>query len=83
MRISLGECKHASAVMSRKADHRKTGMISPYLSQPILPLAMALPRMLEEIETKLANKKIGAAEKWRLRLRAGLIRRLLAPELIT
>jgi len=28
--------------------------------------------MLAEIETKLANKKIGAAEKWRLRLRAGI-----------
>ena len=47
-------------------------MISPYLTQPILPLAVALPRMLEEIETKLANKKTGAAEKWRLRLRAGI-----------
>ena len=58
-------------------------MISPYLTRPILPLAVALSRMLEEIETKLANQKIGAADKWRLRLRAGLIRRLLAPELIT
>jgi hypothetical protein len=35
--------------------------------------------MLEKIKTKLANKKIGAAEKWRPRLRAGLIPRLLAP----
>jgi hypothetical protein len=51
----------------------------PYLNQPILPLAVALSRMLEEIETKLANKKIGAAEKWQLRLRAGLIPRLLKP----
>jgi len=58
-------------------------MISPYLTQPILPLAVTLPRMLEEIETKLANKKTGAAEKWRLRLRAGLIRRLLTPSRIT
>jgi hypothetical protein len=54
-------------------------MISPYLEQPLLPLAVALPRMLEQIETKLASKNIGAAEKWRLRLRAGLIRRLLLP----
>jgi len=39
---------------------------------------------LKEVECReLVNKKIGAAEKWRLRLRAGLIRRLLAPELIT
>jgi hypothetical protein len=57
--------------------------MSPYLDQPNVPLAVALPRMLEEIETELANKKIGAPDKWRLRLRAGLIRRLLAPELIT
>jgi len=34
-------------------------MISPYLSQPILPLAVALPRMLEEIEieTKLGEQE--------------------------
>jgi hypothetical protein len=58
-------------------------VISPYLEQPILPLAIALSRMLGEIETKLANKKIGAAEKWRLQLQAGLIRRLLTPSQIT
>jgi hypothetical protein len=39
--------------------------------------------MLEKIETELADQKIGAAEKWRLRLRAELIRGLLAPKLIT
>ena len=54
-------------------------MISPYLDQPLIPLAAALRRMLEEIETELAEEKEGAVEKWRLRLRAGLIRRLLKP----
>ena len=49
-------------------------MTSYYLTRPLIPLAVALPRMLEKIETKLAHAKIGAAEKWRLRLRAGLIR---------
>jgi hypothetical protein len=54
-------------------------MTSPYLNQPLVPLAVALPRMLDEIETQLTDETAGAAEKWRLRQRAGLIRRLLAP----
>jgi hypothetical protein len=58
-------------------------MTSPYLDGPLLPLAVALPRMLEQIETDLANEKVEAAEKWCLRRRAGLIRWLLAPQLIT
>jgi hypothetical protein len=44
---------------------------------------VALSRMLLEIEAELANMKMGAAEKWQLRLRAGLIRRLLKPSRIT
>ena len=32
-------------------------MISPYLDQPLIPLAAALRRMLEEIETELADEK--------------------------
>jgi hypothetical protein len=39
--------------------------------------------MPEKIETELANEKIEAAEKWRLRRRAELIRGLLAPSRIT
>jgi hypothetical protein len=52
-------------------------MISPYLQQPIRPLAVVLPRLLAQIEAELANQKMTPAEKWRLRLRAGLIRSLL------
>jgi hypothetical protein len=54
-------------------------MTSPYLNRPLIPLAVALPRMLEKIETELADEKIGAAEKWRLQERAKLVRGLLAP----
>jgi len=57
--------------------------MSPYLDQPILPLAVALPRMLEKIGTELTDEKLGAAEKWQRRMRAGLIRSLLAPRLVT
>jgi hypothetical protein len=53
-------------------------MTSPYLDRPLLPLAVALPRMLEEIEAELANDT-GVAEKRRLRQRAELVRGLLAP----
>ena len=50
---------------------------SPYLDRPLLPLAVALPRMLEKIETTLATA--GPAEARRLRQRAELIRELLTP----
>ena len=52
-------------------------MTSPYLDRPLLPLAVALPRMLEKTEAELANA--GSAEKLHLRQRAELIRSLLAP----
>jgi hypothetical protein len=52
-------------------------MTSPYLDRPLIPLAVALPRMLDEIEAELADMKVNAAEKWRLRRRAELVRRLL------
>jgi hypothetical protein len=55
-------------------------MTSPYLDRPFIPLAVALPRMLEEIETELATA--GAAGKWRLRQRAELVRGLLAPTIV-
>jgi hypothetical protein len=51
---------------------------SPYLDRPLLPLAVALPRMLEKIEAELATA--GPAETRRLRQRAQLILDLLTPE---
>jgi hypothetical protein len=51
---------------------------SPYLDRPLLPLAVALPRMLEQIEADLADVKVSAAEKWRLRQRAEMVRGLLS-----
>ena len=47
------------------------------LTAPLLPLAVALPRMLTEIETALATA--GPVETRRLRQRADLIRELLTP----
>ena len=58
-------------------------MTSPYLDRPLLPLAVALPRLLENIEAELANEKLEAGEKRRLGRRAKLIRSLLTPRLIT
>jgi len=52
-------------------------MTSPYLDRPLLPLAVALRRMLERIEADLATA--GPAENRRLRQRAELIRELLTP----
>ena len=54
-------------------------MTSPYLQQRLLPLSVALPQMLDKIESKLANEKLEVAEKERLRQRAQLIRGLLGP----
>jgi hypothetical protein len=51
---------------------------SPYLHRPLLPLAVALPRMLEKIEAELATA--GPAETRRLRQRAELVRELLGPQ---
>jgi hypothetical protein len=55
-------------------------MTSPYLDRPLLPLAVALPRMLQEIEAALATA--GPENKRRLRERAELIRGLLHPAVI-
>jgi hypothetical protein len=55
-------------------------MTSPYLEQPLFPLTIVLPRMLDQVEAELANEKLEAAEQDRLRRRAGLIRGLLAPQ---
>jgi hypothetical protein len=58
-------------------------MTSPYLDRPLLPLAVALPRMLENIEAELASEKQEAGEKRHLRRRAELIRWLLVSSRIT
>jgi hypothetical protein len=48
----------------------------PYLDLPVLPLATALPRMLERTEAEIATT--GPEERHRLEARARLIRELLA-----
>jgi hypothetical protein len=58
-------------------------MTSPYLKQPLIPFAVAAPRMLAKIEAELANERLERAEEERLRQRAEMIRGLLAPEPIT
>jgi hypothetical protein len=52
---------------------------SPYLDRPLLSLAVVLPRMLEQIEADLADEKVSATEKCRLRQRAELVRGLIGP----
>ena len=54
-------------------------MTSPYLQQPLAPLAAALSQMLENIEADLADGKLDAVLAERLRWRAELIRSLLTP----
>ena len=54
---------------------------SPYLDLPLLPITVALPRMLVRIEGELPNAR--PEEKRRLEMRARLIHQLLAPEPIT
>jgi len=54
---------------------------SPYLDLPLLPITVALPRMLVRIEGELPTAR--PEEKRRLEMRARLIHQLLAPELIT
>ena len=51
-------------------------MTSPYLDLPLLPLAVALTRMLEQIEAELGTAD--PREKQRLSERADLVRGLLA-----
>ena len=54
-------------------------MTSSYLTRPRIPLAAALAQMLENIEVGLADDKLDAIQKKRLRWRAELIRGLLTP----
>ena len=55
----------------------RTGMTSPDLEQPLVPLTVALPLLLAKIEAELTHDALGAAEKMRFRQRAGLMRWLL------
>jgi hypothetical protein len=57
-------------------------MTSPYLEQPLRPLAVVLPRMLAKIEAELSTATEPAEEQW-LRQRGELIRRLLVSSRIT
>jgi len=50
---------------------------SPYLDLPVLPLVIALPRMLARIESELPAAR--PEERSRLETRAVLVRSLLAP----
>jgi hypothetical protein len=50
---------------------------SPYLDRPLLPLAVALPRMLETVGVELTTA--GPVEARHLRQRAELILDLLTP----
>ena len=58
-------------------------MTSFALTQPKIPLAAALSRILENIEAELAEEKLEAGEERRLRRRAELIRWLLTPRPVT
>jgi hypothetical protein len=58
-------------------------MTSSYLSRPKIPLVAQLSRMLETIQAELADDKLDAIQKERLRWRAVMIRGLLTPRLIT
>jgi hypothetical protein len=48
-------------------------MTSPYLEPPFVPLGVALPQMLKNIEAEFANEKLEPAQKSCLRRRAELI----------
>jgi len=65
----------APAIRGSRPEQPITG--PALLDRPLLPLAVALPRMLARIETELATA--GPAETRCLRQRAELIRGLLTP----
>jgi hypothetical protein len=54
---------------------------SPYLDQPLVPLAVALRSMLADTEAKLATA--APAEKARLQERAEVLREWLTPKSTT
>ena len=62
--------------MSCNCDEQKS---SPYLDQLLVPLAVALPQMVEQIEAELVGEKLAGADQRHLRQRVELIRWLLTP----
>jgi hypothetical protein len=58
-------------------------MTSRYLDQALVPLSVALPQMLEQLEQKFANEQLETVEKERLRQRVEFIRGLLGQGPIT
>jgi hypothetical protein len=80
--VSSSRRQRCSLTRPRKPN-RGTKMTSPYLDRPLVPLAVALPRMLEQIEAELTGRKLEAADEGCLRRRAELIRGLLAPRQVT
>ena len=61
----------------RPALDRNIGMTSAYLTRSEIPLAVALSRMLENIEAELADDRLDATQEERLRWRSELIHGLL------
>jgi hypothetical protein len=56
-------------------------MTSPYLELPIRPLAVALRHVLKQTDAEL-GRRLETTEELRIRRRAELVRRLLAPRLV-
>ena len=73
-----GKGQHRNG-LTRLSHHGDRKMTSPYLEQPFVPLVVALPQMVEQIEAELVGKKLPGADQGHLRQRAELIRWLLTP----
>ena len=80
--VSSSRRPRCSQTRPRKPN-RGTEMTSPYLNRPLVPLAVALPLLLEQIEAELTGRKLEAAEERCLRRRAESIGGLRAPSPIT
>jgi hypothetical protein len=79
--VSSSRHQCCSLVRPRKPNRGTEMNNSPYLDRPLLPLAVVLPRMLEQIEADMVTA--GPAKTRHLRQRAELIRRLLPPTAVT
>ena len=62
----------------RNGQDQRIRMHSPYLDQLLVPLAVALPRMLAKIEAKIP--KSAPAEKLRLQNQAAVFREWLSAD---
>jgi hypothetical protein len=81
--LTASHCWKRSAPRLLSSSLSRFSMQQSRLISRALPLAVALPRMLEKIEAELANEKPEAAKEQGLRRRAELIRGLLTPSRIT